>query len=244
MIGREHEQVQEGGDVVTVHLWDAGGERFVALRQTRDAGSESASAFAVDGGEQIQGAGASVSTEAPLEHWRAGVELPSGPIACDLRALSAPLDLSSTAGGHRYVQLCEVSGSITGLAVRSHSWGADGSSGRRRFVSAAAPGGPFLSLAAARPATAVGHGDELVGGQIVDAESGGEPNPFETVRLSTVYDSAGAPRKVGLELYRPGEELPERSAGEAVWAAPGISFIRWTLAGTAAWGTYEIEEQR
>ena len=244
MIGPEHDQVQEDGDVVTVHLWDVAGERFVAVRQTRDAGSESASAFVVEGGERLEGTGASVTTEVPLEHWRIAFELSSGAIVCDLRALSAPLDLSSTAGGRRYVQLCEVSGSIKGLAVRSHSWAADGSSLRRRFVSAAAPGGRFLSVAASRPATAAAHGDELVGGQIVDAESGGEPNPLETVRLSTVYDSEGVPRKVGLELYRPGEELPERAAGEAVWAAPGISFVRWNLAGSPAWGTYEIEEQR
>ena len=241
MIGPEHEQVQQGGDVVTVHLWDAGGARFISLRQARDADSESVSAFAVEDGEQVPGTGASVTTEAPLERWRAGIELPSGAIACDLRALSAPLDLSSTAGERRYVQLCEVSGSIKGLAVRSHAWGPDGSSRRRRFVSAAAPGGPFLSVAATRPAVAIGHGDELIGGQIVDAHSGGEPNPLETVRLSTVYDSAGRPRTVGLELYRPGEELPERAAGETVWAAPGISFVRWNLAGSPAWGTYEIE---
>jgi hypothetical protein len=244
VIGPEHEQVQEGGDVVTVHLWDAGGERFVAIRVARTGDSESASAFAVEGGDQVAATAASATTEEPLQHWRLSAALPSGAIDCDLRALSAPVDLSSTAGERRYVQVCEVSGSVKGLAVRSHAWASDGTSRRRRFVSAAAPGGPFLSVAAARPAAVVAHGDELVGGQIVDADGAGEPHPLETVRLSTVYDAAGLPRKAGLEVYRPGEELPERAAGEAVWATPGLSFFRWNLAGSAAWGTYEIEEHQ
>jgi hypothetical protein len=244
VIGPEHEEVQDGGDLVAVHLWAAGGERFVALRVDRSGASESASAFAVESGERVEASSASASTEAPLEHWHVSIELPDGAIDCDLRALSAPLDLSSTAGERRYVQLCDMSGSIKGLALRSHSWDSDGTSRRRRFVSAVAPGGPFVSVAAARPAAATAHGEELVGGQIVDADGAGEPHPLETVRLSTVYDAAGLPRTAGLELYRPGEELPERAAGEAVWAAPGLSFFRWNLAGSAAWGTYEIDEQQ
>jgi hypothetical protein len=69
------------------------------------------------------------------------------------------------------------------------------------------------------------------------------------VRLSTVYGADGLPRRAGLELYRPGDELPARLSGEAFLSAPlgrgaaavSVSFFRWTLTGAPAWGTYELE---
>ena len=166
------------------------------------------------------------------------VDAPSGELDCELRALCAPV---ASFGGERYVQLCAVSGSLEGLGVRSHAWGDATAPQRLRFVSAAAPGGQFVTVAAARRDADMPHGDELVVGHVVDPATG-EPDVFEHVRLSTIYDSQGRPLKAGLELYRPGEELPTRASGEAVWSRPGLGFFRWTLSGISAWGTYEVEQ--
>ena len=106
-----------------------------------------------------------------------------------------------------------------------------------------------MSVAAVRPAGGTPHGDELVAGYESSTTEDDGAQPFEEVRLSTVYDADGLPRTAGAELYRPGDELPARLSGEAIWAArwswrtqrSPISFFRWTLTGGPAWGTYELE---
>ena len=83
-------------------------------------------------------------------------------------------------------------------------------------MTAATDEGSLLHVVAVRPQPATPHGDELVAAQIADAQSDNGATPFEDVRLSTIYGPDGLPRTAGAELYRPGDELPSRLAGEAV----------------------------
>ena len=117
-------------------------------------------------------------------------------------------------------------------------------------MTVAAANGTLLTLAALRPTGTEPHGEELVGGQTLRAEEGQdlEPLPFETVRLSTVFDDHGQPVKAGAELFRPGEELPSRLGGTALAGVPGrggdrtsLTLFRFGLDGVPALGSYEIE---
>jgi hypothetical protein len=195
-------------------------------------------ALVVSDGAAQQPANAALVTEAPLERWHVTVDAPGSPVECELRALCAPV---STLGGERYTQLCAVTGSLDGFGVRSHTWGQAGAQQRMRFVSAAVPDGKFVTLAAARPVADLPHGEELITGHVFEPAASAAPEPFEDVRLSTIYDSDGRPRTAGLELYRPGDEFPTRASGEAVWSMGDLSFFRWTLSGSRAWGAYEVQ---
>jgi hypothetical protein len=100
-----------------------------------------------------------------------------------------------------------------------------------------------VTAAAVLPAGAEGHGAEHVSAFLVTPEA--PPEPFEDVRLSTVYDGTGRPRTAGLELFMPGDEYPRRISGEAVCAAEGArdgaaACFRWSLDGEPAAGGYRI----
>lgn len=69
-----------------------------------------------------------------------------------------------------------------------------------------------VAVVALRPATASGHGDEIVTGALGDGEGF---DGLEQTLLSTEYGPDGLPRRVGLELYREDAGLPLRIAGEA-----------------------------
>ena len=202
----------------------------------------------------------------PLTSWGLSLDTPAARIALELRALTGPADLAQPAtaaigrgaGLHRYTQLCEARGSveaggrardIEGIALRTHRWGPVPDAGRARFVTAASADGTLLTVAALRPRTEA-HGEELIGGQTLRAqeEQDLEPLPFETVRLSTVFDEQGLPVSAGAELFRPGDELPSRLAGAAVAGIPGaadgggsLTLFRFGLDGVPALGSYEIE---
>jgi hypothetical protein len=207
--------------------------------------------------------------EQPLERWSLALATPGARVTVELRALTAPADLADpataavarTAGLRRYTQLCEARGSaeisgrqrpIEALAVRTHRWGPFGAAGRARFVTAASAEGMLLTIAAARPPGAEAHGDELVVGQTVRSGPDGEHGalPFETVRLSTVFDEEGLPLTAGAELFRPGDEFPSRLAGVASGAGvtaaldggrSSLTLFRFRLDGAPALGSYEIE---
>ena len=72
----------------------------------------------------------------------------------------------------------------------------------------------LLAIAALRPRGAEGHGDELVAGAL--GGGGGELEQLDEILLSTEYGADGAIRRLGLELYPDGAELPLRVAGNVV----------------------------
>ena len=89
--------------------------------------------------------------------------------------------------------------------------------GSVRVLSARLGDGRLLAVVALRPAGAEGHGDDLVAGAIGDGQSfAGVDQPL----LSTEYDAAGQPRRVGLELYPGDDGLALRVAAD-VTAATG-----------------------
>lgn len=83
-----------------------------------------------------------------------------------------------------------------------------------RVLSGRLEDGRLLLLAAARPAGAEGHDAEGTAAAIVDPEGG--VSEIEEVLLSTEYAEDGRIRRVGLELYPPGEDYPHRGAADAL----------------------------
>lgn len=86
----------------------------------------------------------------------------------------------------------------------------------RVLSSRPANGGPMLVIAAILPAGAEGHGEEAIAGVLIEGE--GEPEQLDEVLLSAEYDGDEELRRVGIELYRPGGQIPLRIAGEATGA--------------------------
>lgn len=261
-------------DAVAVHIWLPERASFAGLRIERrpaEATSSAAALILADGAPAAQAtvddaplvedwgeahAGpVTLRTIEPLAHWTAALETTGAAVDCELRASGPPVEVTHVPGLSRYTQLSTVEGRITiggketrvrGQALRTHSWGMRTIT-RRRFVTAAAADGALVGVAADRPRPSDAHGDETVGGEILDAQDWA--GPLEEVRLSTVYGADGIPRKAGLELYRPGDEFPARLSGDAVGGATmetggltqTLAFFDWSLAGRPAWGTYELE---
>jgi hypothetical protein len=250
-----------GADAVALDLWAPDRELFAAVRVDRRGAEPVAAALVATGGD-VMAAGAAT---AEIGDSRMRVEAGETLIECELRPLSEPVDMSApasatvarAAGLRRHVQSYEVEGTFTAagkatplraLGVRAYASGEPARARRRRFVTAATAEGRLVTAMAVRPDTDTPHGEELVAGYVFDPGADGAA-AFEEVRLSTVYGADGLPRKAGLELYRPGDELPARLAGEAILGARldiggtavSVSFFRWTLTGTPAWGTYELE---
>jgi hypothetical protein len=213
----------------------------------------------IDSWESAEAAGLAIDTVQPLSSWRA--RLVHGAIALDViaEATSAPIDfeeglpesLAQAAGIHRYEQLCRVHGTlhvdgaaieIDGVGRRAHAWGEPAGAGFRSLY--AVGESRSVTVAAVRPAGSEGHGAELIAAFLVTPD--GPPEPFEDVRLSTVYDSAGRPRTAGLELFMPGDEYPRRVSGEAVCASPArrddapAACFRWSFEGEPAQGGYRV----
>lgn len=153
---------------------------------------------------------------------------------------------SPDAGIESLDQLCEVSGTVV-LGGNEHEVSSVGSrtslearfelSGIESFRQTAAwfDASAGLSLLSYRPSKARGQDVDLVTAAVL------EPEPAPAVadpRLSTTYDAAGVPARVGLELWfesddsdeEPGEDeqrhFPRRAAAE-VLGEP----IRWEVAG-------------
>lgn len=143
-------------------------------------------------------------------------------------------------------QLCSVEGRLAGeggeheisyMGWRSTLEGAFDLGGIDSFRQATAWFEPLrgLTLLALRPSTARGQEADLVAASLLEDE----PAPrVADPRLSTTYDAAGAPARVGLELWlepeSPDEDpdqesdrhFPRRAAGESVGAG-----VDWELAG-------------
>lgn len=116
-----------------------------------------------------------------------------------------------------------------------------------RVLSAAAGDGSQLALCAARPAGAANHDEEMVAAAVVDPE--GNVHEIEEALVSTEYAADGRVRRVGLELYRPGNEYPLRGAGDAVEATSGqgdgrdFARLRFRLDGSEGVAVHEIVRQ-
>jgi hypothetical protein len=114
-----------------------------------------------------------------------------------------------------------------------------------RVLSARLDDGRILALAALRPAGAEGHEGEVTAAAL---RGDGDVESFDEVRLSTQYDGDGGPRRIGLELFAPGRELPLRAAGDAGEPSSavegGVKVLRaplsFRLDGTPGFALYEI----
>ena len=238
-------------DAVAIDLWAPDRRLFAALRAARS--GEQTAAIVATQDEAVIAGGPAVE----LGDGKARVETDRVRLEFELEA-AAPAAVVSAGGLRRSAQLSAAAGTIAwngkatslqGQGVHARSWGEQAGAARRRFVTAATDEGSLLNVVAIRPEAATPHGDELVAGQVADAQSDNGATPFEDVRLSTIYGPDGLPRTAGAELYGPGDEFPARLAGEALFGsvlelgdtAIAISFFRWTLVGRPGWGTYEIE---
>jgi hypothetical protein len=141
---------------------------------------------------------------------------------CDLRIERA--DATTSAGAEDEglrLEPCRVSGSVEVGGnrreidiggVRSDGLGAAGRDSLRLF-GAWFPAGHEIAMIAARPAGAKGHDHDTIG-----VIARGEEHPLVLdPRLSTTYDGAGVPRRIGLELWLgddpEGDLWPRRVAG-------------------------------
>jgi len=112
-----------------------------------------------------------------------------------------------------------------------------------------------------RPRKSRGHEADLVAAAVLEPESA--PRVTDP-RLSTTYDAAGLPARVGLELWfetddtdeEPEEEterqFPRRAAGEAVgpgidWEVAGFklhaALLRWHSRGSDGTGVYLLGQR-
>ena len=115
-----------------------------------------------------------------------------------------------------------------------------------RVVSAATADGTLLLLCAARPEAAAHHDEEAVAAILVSPE--GEPEAVEEALVSTEYAADGAIRRLGLELYKEGDDYPVRGAGdatdtgavEAEGARRDGGELAFRLDGSAGAALYEI----
>jgi hypothetical protein len=216
----------------------------------------------LDSWERAEAEGLTFRTVEPLERWEAHVFLPDARLEVDLRALSSPLDatepstepVAAATGVSRYEQAVDVEGSVElgdrralrGVGRRVHAWGEDALAEVETWCSLAATSrqGRALTVACARPPAGEGHDLETRAAHRLGAEA--EPLAYAETRLSTVYGPDGVPRNVSLELFREGDEIPERAAGGAVCGAMlpfdgrtlVVSFMRWTTDVGEAFGGY------
>jgi hypothetical protein len=196
--------------------------------------------------------GISIETVEPGTAWHARLESGRAFLDASFEAVAPAIDFQPAGPGNvqRRETLCRVRGTlrVDGEPVQIESvgrharvWG-DPAGARIRSLYAVGEG-RAVTAAAILPADTEGHGAEHVSAFLVMPDS--PPEPFEDVRLSTVYDSAGRPRTAGLELFMAGDEYPRRVSGEAVCAAEGApngaaACFRWSLDGDPAAGGYRI----
>jgi hypothetical protein len=224
------------------------------------ANTESESDTAIGDWSAARVDGISMQSAEPLERWTVETQGTEGDLQLEIEALSAPRELpegvAAAIGGEQYEQLCRLTGTVDAggrtypvrcLGRRSHWWGEFPWSriDRWRTLYAASASGRAISAVAALPAGSKGHDAELRAAQFLD-----DPDalPFDDVRLSTVYGDDGMPAKVGLELWRPDDEYPQRLGGTAICGTRreradhelAVSFFRWSIDGEPAYGCYEL----
>jgi hypothetical protein len=81
-----------------------------------------------------------------------------------------------------------------------------------RLVSAVFDDGTKLGVAAVRPRSASGHGDDAVAARVLDAD--GTRTSTTDALVSVEYDSAHRPRRVGIELWPDPDSPPLRVAAD------------------------------
>ena len=115
-----------------------------------------------------------------------------------------------------------------------------------RVVSARFDDGRSLGVAALRPRGARGHDEDVVIARLLDAE--GEPTAISEALVSVEYDAAGAPRRLGIELWPEPESAPLRIAADRVGnAEPGGDGLvavpmAFRVGGIGGAGLYELLE--
>jgi hypothetical protein len=98
--------------------------------------------------------------------------------------------------------------------------------------------GSMLAVASARPAGTTGHGDEAASALLAEGDS---LVRFDEPLISTEYDPAGEPRRVGVELWPADEDAAvARGAGTLVARAGDTTFLRFTLDGKPGTARYEL----
>jgi hypothetical protein len=115
-----------------------------------------------------------------------------------------------------------------------------------RVVSGATEAGSLLMLCAARPQGATDHAEELVAALLVSPD--GDSEEIEEALISTQYASDGSIRRLGLELYRPGDDYPLRGAGDVTGTSSSEengarherAELRLRLDGTPGAAIYEL----
>ncbi|HMC06071.1 MAG TPA: hypothetical protein VKG89_01625 [Solirubrobacterales bacterium] len=114
-----------------------------------------------------------------------------------------------------------------------------------RLVSALFEDGCELAIASIRPRGAAGHDTDVVTSHLLE---GGERVAVDEALVSTEYDPAGLPRRLGIELWIDPDSPPLRVAAdrEGALEAGGeglrreVARMRFRLAGTPGTGLYEV----
>lgn len=167
---------------------------------------------------------------------------------CDLRLERADATTSS-AERASVIDPCRVSGSVElgGTrrefdvgGLRSGTLSASGDDSVRVFA-AWFPAGHEIGMVAARPQGAKGHDRDSIA-----VIARGEEHPLVIdPRLSTTYDQAGAPRRIGLELWLgddpDGELSPRRMAGTSTGSRIDATGVGRAGVGDGKLGAFAFE---
>ncbi|MEA2373712.1 MAG: hypothetical protein QOD53_175 [Thermoleophilaceae bacterium] len=178
------------------------------------------------------------------ESWRVAC---GGHLDLTFTPCSPTVDLGGTTAG-----LCRVSGraeggpiDCAGTASVTETPPAWDELDALRTISAVFDHEHAVLAAARRPRGSMGHGQELVVAHLLGPEG---PQAVEDARVSTVYDSDGRQRTVGLELWMPGEDFPRRASGR-VQAGLSLTLeglrvnaaiFGWRMDGREGLGSYEV----
>jgi len=114
-----------------------------------------------------------------------------------------------------------------------------------RVVSAAFADGRMLAVAALRPASAEGHGEDLVGGVVVREA---EPAAFEEVLLSVQYDEGGQVTRINVEAYEGPDSVALRASGDRLATRAGaedgaaleVNVVEMRMDGHSGFGTVDV----
>lgn len=122
-------------------------------------------------------------------------------------------------------------------------WGLEPETASARHLAVLDLDGSLLLLAASRPASASGHGEEDRAAWTVDAE--GHVTAFGEALLSTQYDANDAVTRAGLELWQPGEPAaPVRASGTRLGGSEkegvAATLMRFAVERRPALGCYLI----
>jgi hypothetical protein len=107
-----------------------------------------------------------------------------------------------------------------------------------RVLTATIADGSALMLCAARPERAEHHDADAVAAAVIGAD--GTVQTIEEALLSTEYAADGSVTRLGLELYKPGDDYPLRAAGDVTSAGGERSELRFRLDGSEGTAIYEI----